>query len=404
MDRDIGRREFLKRGTMAGVVAAAGLPAAQAFAPTPAATPAATPAPPTAGVEAATAESFVDLGDRELDSQAFCLSVYDSITRVLAFSAHDAASARSWQHAARRRVIERLGGFPATRVALDAAVLETKDLGSYTRERVVFQTRENLSAIGYLLLPKDRPRPLPVIVAFSGHGRGVDDILGIAPDGTPLPERGMGYAKEYGLQCVEHGYATFAVEQLGFGARRDAAARKTGPAENSCRPAACAALLFGQTMIGWRAWDAMRAIDYLATRPDIDVHRLATLGASGGGTTSLFAAALDDRVKVGVVSAYFNTFRDSIVSISHCPDNYVPGLATDMEMSDVAGLIAPRALFVESGRKDRIFPIAASQEAEAKTRRIFETLGAADHMGYEIHEGGHEFYGVGAFAFLSRVL
>jgi dienelactone hydrolase len=398
MGREIGRREFLKRGTIAGAVTAAGLPAVEALASVPAL------ALPTRGVESRAVESFVELADRQLDSQAFCLSIYDGLTPALAFSAHDVASAREWQHVARRRLVERLGGFPATRVALDAEVLETKDFGSYTRERVVFQTRDNLSAIGYLLLPKDRPRPLPVIVAFPGHGRGVDDILGIAPDGAQLAEPSIGYAKGYGLQCVQRGYATFALEQLGFGMRRDAAARAKGPAAYSCQPAATAALLFGQTMIGWRAWDAMRAIDYLAGRLEIDIGRVATLGASGGGTTSLFTAALDDRVKVGVVSAYFNTFRDSIVSISHCPDNYAPGLATDMEMSDVAGLIAPRALFIESGRNDRIFPIAGSQKAEAHTRRIFATLGAADRMGYEVHEGGHEFHGIGAFDFLARRL
>ncbi len=211
MEQEIGRREFIRRGTIAGAIAASGLPVAEALA-----APLTGTQPPMSDGEMA--ESFVELADRQLDSQTFCLSVYDSITPTLAFSAPDAASAREWQRAARRRVIDRLGGFPATRVALDPAVLETKDFGSYTRERIVFQTRENLSAIGYLLLPKDRPRPLPVVIALSGHGRGVDDILGIASDGTQSPQRGVGYAKEYGIQCVEHGYATFAVEQFAFGA------------------------------------------------------------------------------------------------------------------------------------------------------------------------------------------
>jgi hypothetical protein len=172
----------------------------------------------------------------------------------------------------------------------------------------------------------------------------------------------------------------------------------------SCRPAACAALLFGQTMAGWRVWDAMRAIDYLATRPDVDPARVATLGASGGGTTSLLTAAVDERVKVAVVSAYFNTFRDSIVSISHCPDNYVPGLLQDMELYDLSGLVAPRALFVESGRNDRIFPITGSQKAAAKAREIFAASGVPDLFGYEIHDGGHEVHLVGAFEFLARRL
>jgi cephalosporin-C deacetylase-like acetyl esterase len=399
MRREIGRREFLRRGTAAGVLAAAGLHTADAAAIEPGAV---TPAPSTQASMQPGAEHSPALLDRQLDSQAFSLSEYDSITPALHFAAPNAKAARQWQHAARRRLIERLGGLPTTRAALRPEVLERRDFGTYLRERIVFQTRDNLSAIGYLLLPTDRPRPLPAIVCFSGHGRGVDDLLGIAPDGTEMPTRGAGYAKEYALQCVEHGYATFALEQLGFGARRDAAARKAGPAENSCRPAACAALLFGQTMIGLRAWDAMRAIDYLATRPEIDMRRVATLGASGGGTTSLFTAALDDRVRVGVVSAYFNTFRDSIVRISHCPDNYVPGLVRDMEMSDVAGLVAPRCLFIESGRLDQIFPIEGSQRAADQTRQIFRTLGAEERMGYQIHEGAHEFHGVGAFEFLHR--
>jgi len=148
----------------------------------------------------------------------------------------------------------------------------------------------------------------------------------------------------------------------------------------------------------------MRSIDYLATRPEVDSARIATLGASGGGTTSLLTAACDQRVKAAVVSAYFNTFRDSIVSISHCPDNYVPGMLQDMEMYDLSGLVAPRALFVESGRNDRIFPIAGSEKAAAKARQIYAAFGVPDRFGYEIHEGGHEVHLVGAFDFLKRAL
>ena len=132
--------------------------------------------------------------------------------------------------------------------------------------------------------------------------------------------------------------------------------------------------------------------------------RIATLGMSGGGTMSLFSAALDERVKVGVVSAYFNTWRDSIISISHCPDNYVPGLARDMEMADIAGMLAPRYLFVESGRNDPIFPIAGSQRAAEHAKQIYRAHGVPERFGYAIHDGAHSFDGVEAFAFLTRTL
>ena len=390
MTDEMGRREFLKRGTVAGMLATTGVPLARVRGD----------AVTTSAVSHVTPE----LTARHLDSKEFCLSEYDAIAPALSFFATDPAAARRWQQQARRKLIERLGGFPVTRSSLNAEVIESRDFGTYTREKVIFDTRANLTAIGYLLLPKQGVRPLPAVVCFSGHGRGVSDILGMNDDGSQRADRGAGYAKEYALQCVERGYATFALEQLAFGSRRDEAARKGAPTENSCRPAACAALLFGQTMAGWRVWDAMRSIDYLSTRPEVDASRIATLGASGGGTTSLLTAAVDERVKVAVVSAYFNTFRHSIVSISHCPDNYVPGLVQDMEMYDVAGLVAPRGLFVESGRRDMIFPIEGSEIAAGKAREIYRTFGSPDRMGYAIHEGAHEFDGVSAFAFMKQWL
>lgn len=93
---------------------------------------------------------------------------------------------------------------------------------------------------------------------------------------------------------------------------------------SSCQPLAASALLLGETMVAWRVWDVMRAIDYIQTRTDVDSKRVAVTGISGGGKISLFSAALDTRIKVAVISGYFNTFRASIFSLSHCIDNYIP--------------------------------------------------------------------------------
>jgi len=393
MSKEIGRRAFLKQGALAGAIAATGLPALSAFAevreqvtsrrssmsgPVPASPP-----------------------EWQLDSQAFTLSEYEQRPPALTFSATDAASAQVWQRQVRAKLVELVGGFPEERVDLEPEILDRKGFGSYTREKVIFQTRKNLSAVGYLLLPKGRSYPAPALVCLPGHGPGVSGIVGIAEDGSQMPP-GQGDPKPFAVQAVEQGYVTFALEQLAFGERRDEAARSQGPRAYSCRPAAGAALLMGQTMIGWRVWDVMRTIDYLGTRPEVDTSRIGTLGFSGGGTTSLFAAALDERIQAGVVSGYFNTFRDSILSLSHCMCNYVPGILEHIEMYDLAGLVAPRLLFIESGKRDRIFPVEASRAAFAKAQEIYRVFGVPDRIGYEVWDGPHDFNGNGAFRFLAE--
>ena len=106
------------------------------------------------------------------------------------------------------------------------------------------------------------------------------------------------------------------------------------------------------------------------------------------------------RVKAAVVSGYFNTFRDSILSLSHCIDNYIPNVLQYAEMYDIAGLIAPRALFIESGTEDTIFPIEATRFAVNEAKAIFNCFNADDKLGFSRHlRQGHSFYGVGAFEF-----
>ena len=155
--------------------------------------------------------------------------------------------------------------------------------------------------------------------------------------------------------------AAVAIEPMGFGCRRDPLNARQGLAHKACEPTAGGALLLGETIIGWRVWDVMRTIDYIATRPELDASRVGCMGISGGGTATLFSAALEPRIRAAMVSGYLNTFRDSVGSLAHCVDNYVPGILNWAEMHDIAGLIAPRPLFVESGERDNIFPIAASR-------------------------------------------
>ncbi len=310
-----------------------------------------------------------------------------------------------WQKQLRARLAAAIGGLAERKCPLSAEVHETREFRTYRRETVRFQSRPGFEVFGYYLAPKPEIPPGPAILCLPGHGTGVDNVVGLTDKGKQreVGENGE-YQADFALQCVSKGYRVLAIEQVSFGHRRDAQAARSGGGASSCNRDSMALLMLGDTMTGWRVWDAMRGLDYLAARKDVDPARLATMGISGGGLTSLFTAALDTRVKAAVVSGYFNTWRESILAVDHCVDNYIPGLMKICEMPDLAGLVAPRALFCEAGTKDNIFPLPAFERAVVTARTIYSAFGVQGKFGSEIFEGEHEFHGKGAFEFLAARL
>ncbi|HEY9142092.1 MAG TPA: alpha/beta hydrolase family protein [Bryobacteraceae bacterium] len=336
------------------------------------------------------------------DPVLYTKELHDAAPLQMTFRATTLAETEAWQRALRAKVAELVGGFPAERAPLQAQTLEVREYPAYRREKFVFESRPGVWVLGYLLTPKARG-PFAAVIALPGHGRGVDDIVGIDEHGRDRTLKGP-YEYDFAIQIVEHGMAAVAIEPMAFGCRRDAITKAKGLTATACQPVAGSALLLGQTMIGWRVYDTMRAIDWIATRLELDAARVGCLGCSGGGTCTLFTAALDTRVRAALVSSYLNTFRASIMSVSHCIDNYVPGILNWAEMYDVAGLVAPRALFAEGGLRDTIFPIAATRASFDRVKKVYQVFGAADRAGLEIFDGPHGFSGKLGLPFLAKHL
>jgi dienelactone hydrolase len=337
-----------------------------------------------------------------LDPVVWTHEQYQHESLKLTFRASRRDEVEPWQRAFRTKLVELLGGFP-TRTPLNARMLPAQQLPGYTRQRFFFSSRPGVSVTGYLLLPANARKPMPVVICVPGHGRGVDDIVGIDEQGQNRSGK-PGYQHDFAIQVVEHGMAAVAIEPMGFGYRRDPLNKEKGVTTSACQPAAGSALLLGQTMIGWRVWDVMRTIDWIETQPQLNKARIGCMGISGGGTCTQFSSALDTRIKAAFISGYLNTFHDSIMSISHCIDNYVPGILSWGESYDVAALIAPRPLFSEGGKQDPIFPVHATIASFQKVKKVYELCGEPDKAQQEIFEGEHEFHGRNGLPFLREAL
>ncbi len=288
------------------------------------------------------------------DPVLFTQKLYQSAPLKMTFNARTRKEAGAWQQRLRTKLTELLGGFPAQRSPLNPQTLEVREFPAYRREKFVFASKSGFAVLGYLLTPTAKQPPYPAMICVPGHGRGVDDIVGVDDKGRDRTDK-AGYQHDFAIQAVEHGMAAVAIEPMAFGCRRDARTKAKGLGNSACMPSAGAALLMGQTMIGWRAWDVMRTIDWIETRKELDSKRVGCMGISGGGTCTLFSSAVEPRIRVAFVSGYLNTFRDSILSLAHCIDNYVPGILNWCEMYDVGGLIAPRPLLFCFASQDMLF-------------------------------------------------
>src|SRR5439155_2238048 len=251
------------------------------------------------------------LDGRRFDPVPFTRDLYAAAPRRLRFEARPRGQAEEWQQQLRARLIDLLGVFPLERQPLRPVTLETRTFPGYRREKIVFDSRPGVSVLAYVLVPASARPPAATMICVPGHGRGVDDIVGIDEHGADRIDK-SGYQHDFAVQVAEAGMAAVAIEPMGFGCRRDPINAQKGLAQKACDPVAGGALMLGQTLIGWRVWDVMRTIDYIATRPELDASRVGCVGISGGGTATLFATALEPRIRAAMVSGYLNTFRDSV--------------------------------------------------------------------------------------------
>ncbi len=324
----------------------------------------------------------------------------------------------AWRGRARAKMLELLHYDPAP-CAPAAEVLERIDCGDYVREEIRFNTTPVFRVPATVLSPKSGPPRKPAVVALHSHGgfylwgreRMIDEPQTHAAV-QALRDAGYG-GRAYTTELVRRGFVVIAIDMFYWGERRMVLA--DDPPEWRERPtgitveqvtkfnqrSAAGEQLMGRTLLsagvtwaGIIAWDDLRTVDYLCTRPDVDPRRIGCIGHSVGGLRSTYLAALDPRIRAAVVCGWMCSFPHQLArhvrsTIGHT--KIIPGLYRHLDHPDIATIAAPAPLMVINGKHDALFEFAGVRAAHEKIARCYAKAGEADRFHGVIEDRPHEF-------------
>jgi cephalosporin-C deacetylase-like acetyl esterase len=236
----------------------------------------------------------------------------------------------------------------------------------YTIENIVLETAPKVYSTANLYLPRNGRKPFPVVVYQCGHASKT-------------------YYARHGAWFAAHGIAAMVMDNI-----------EMGEIEFTHH---------GVYSRSWFHWysrgfsplavellNARRTLDYLVTRKDIDSKRIGATGRSGGGMTTFFLAALDDRVKASApVSGTLSTvgWVRHRLTFAHCDCQY-PVNSYGRLYSEIGAAIAPRPQLLANASADRGFPMDSFDGMVAKMKEIYRLYNAESAIRTAVAPGGHD--------------
>jgi dienelactone hydrolase len=321
-----------------------------------------------------------------------------------------------------RKVMTDAFAFQPPRVPLNPQVIRTEDLGTFTREKIVFSTCAQYRVPAYLHLPKNRNgRRLPAIVDLHSHGgmfiygkeKVIDFGTGANSEALTKYHKANYESRPTATELVRRGYAVLTIDAFPFGERRlimdedlkqhgyDRAKYSTADIEKlnaRCRSKESTIVkslaYAGTTWPGIVNWDDIRSVDYLISRPEVDPDRVGCVGVSLGGYRSLLLAGMDDRIAAGCVAGFMSTVRPMIQRHmdTHSFVHFIPQIHSKLDLPDVVALRAPKPLFVLQCKRDGLFPLSGMEQSVDKLAAIYKKAKApASAFQSNFHDVPHIF-------------
>lgn len=256
--------------------------------------------------------------------------------------------------------------------------LERED---FTVEKIIFESQPGFYVTSALFLPGNLKKPAPVVIYCSGH--------------TELGFRSDAYQKVI-INLVRKGFIVFAFDPVGQGERLQYADLQTGKSKiggptTEHTYAGVQTLLTGSSLSDYFIWDGVRAIDYLATRKEVDMNRIGITGRSGGGTQSAMIAAFDQRIHAAAPECYITSFRRLLQSIGPQDAEQNPWhfIRRGFDHADFLHLRAPKPALIITTTHD-FFSQQGARETYEEVKRSYTALGKPENILFTEDFGTHE--------------
>lgn len=324
---------------------------------------------------------------------------------------------RTWQMRSREILRNLLGLEKMDDCALEPVIDEVVFQDAILRYHILLRTEPDITLSAYLLVAASANAGTPVFLCPPGHnGAGKYTVAGVR-GARAIEESIEKYNYDFGWQLARLGYVAFCPDVRGFGERREMLedTRELPLAmKGDCYWLAHMGEPIGIPVLGMLSWDLMRCVDFLqeytitkdgklrhltdGAHTDSEARRwnperIIAFGFSGGAMQSLYLSALDERIHASFLSGYMYGFRDSLLQMNrNCSCNYVPHLMEHFDMGDIASLIAPRRLMIQSCREDRLAGtrgLTNVQEQVDIIRANYAVTGSAEHVQQDIEDGPH---------------
>jgi len=273
-----------------------------------------------------------------------------------------------------------LGDLPWQHQPRPARLVAKEEREGYTLERLVLDLNGREPVPALLLIPHKRQAPAPAMLYIHWHG-GMYDL------GKEQLLNGVKAQPAYAPVLAEKGIVTLAIDSWCFGERKHESDGGQGEQD-----AFKLMLWKGQVLYGMMMFDEFRAMDYLASRPEVDSKRLAAFGMSMGATKAWWLAALDPRVKL-CIDVCCLTDYDELIRTQGLKEHgiyyYVPSLLKHFQTAEINELIVPRPHLSVNGRRDPLTPPAGVEKIRDRLLPLYREQGKEADCRIELFDCAH---------------